>query len=59
MPELSAMEVLVAVAGAGAGSFNAAAGELRVSQQAVSSRIADWRVRPGSRWSLAPHAGRT
>lgn len=38
MPELSAMEVLVAVAGAG--SFNAAAGELRVSQQAVSSRIA-------------------
>lgn len=38
MPELSAMEVLVAVAGAG--SFNSAAGELRVSQQAVSSRIA-------------------
>jgi DNA-binding transcriptional LysR family regulator len=38
MPELSAMEVLVAVAGAG--SFNAAAGELRVSQQAVSARIA-------------------
>jgi DNA-binding transcriptional LysR family regulator len=38
MPELSAMEVLVAVAGAG--SFNAAASELRVSQQAVSARIA-------------------
>jgi len=38
MPELSAMEVLVFVAEAG--SFNAAAGELRVSQQAVSSRIA-------------------
>jgi DNA-binding transcriptional LysR family regulator len=38
MPELSAMEVLVAVAGAG--SFNSAAGELNVSQQAVSSRIA-------------------
>jgi DNA-binding transcriptional LysR family regulator len=38
MPELSAMEVLGAVAAAG--SFNAAAAELHVSQQAVSSRIA-------------------
>jgi DNA-binding transcriptional LysR family regulator len=38
MPELSALEVFVTVAGTG--SFNAAAGVLGVSQQAVSARIA-------------------
>jgi DNA-binding transcriptional LysR family regulator len=38
MPELSALEVLVTVAGAG--SLNGAAGLLGVSQQAVSARIA-------------------
>jgi DNA-binding transcriptional LysR family regulator len=38
MPDLSALEVLVTVAGAG--SFNGAAGLLGVSQQAVSARIA-------------------
>src|SRR5271165_4371822 len=38
MPELSALEVLLAVAGAG--SLNAAAATLGVSQQAVSARIA-------------------
>lgn len=37
MPELSALEVLVAVARTG--SFNATAGELGVTQQAVSARI--------------------
>jgi DNA-binding transcriptional LysR family regulator len=38
MPELSALEVFVTVAGAG--SLNAAAGLLGVSQQAVSARVA-------------------
>lgn len=38
MPELSALEVFVTVAGAG--SLNAAAGVLGISQQAVSARIA-------------------
>ena len=38
MPELSALEVFAAVAGSG--SFNAAAGVLGISQQAVSARIA-------------------
>jgi DNA-binding transcriptional LysR family regulator len=38
MPELSALEVFVTVAGAG--SLNAAAGQLGVTQQAVSARIA-------------------
>jgi len=37
MPELSALEVLVTVAGSG--SLNAAAARLGVSQQAVSARI--------------------
>ena len=37
VPELSAIEVLLAVAHAG--SFNAAAAEVGVSQQAISARI--------------------
>ncbi len=45
MPELRALEVLLAVARAG--SFNAAAAEVGISQQAISARIRSLEAQTG------------